>query len=117
MQTYYKTCFIIISNYSYNYVNHERIAMNIEKKTNSLQFGNEYGTYFIIKNDTYIDVVYDDNGNYSHLTKEESVEIFMGEFDEENAPRVSKTLTFAQLKELADFCNQRIANIQASVTK
>ena len=35
-----------------------------------------------------------------------------------NAPRVSKTLTFAQLKELADFCNQRIANIiEAGVTK
>ena len=90
--------------------------MNIEKKPDSLQFGNEYGTCFIIRNDTHTDVVYDDNGK-SHLKQEESVEIFMSEFDEEHAPRVSKTLTFAQLKELADFCNQRIANIQASVTK
>ena len=90
--------------------------MNIEKKTDSLQFGNEYGTCFIIRNDTHTDVVYDDNDK-PHLKQEESVEIFMSEFDEENAPRVSKTLTFAQLKELADFCNQRIANIQAGVTK
>lgn len=80
--------------------------MNIEKKSDSLQFGNEYGTYFIIKNDTHTDVVYG-----------ETVEIFMGSYDEEDAPQVSKTLTFAQLKELADFCNQRIANIQAGVTK
>ena len=75
-----------------NYVNHERIAMNIEKKTNSLQFGNEHGTYFIIKNDTYIDVVYDDNGNYSHLTKEESVEIFIAAYDEENTQRDRKSV-------------------------
>ena len=92
------------------------MTMNIERKSNSLQFGNEYGTYFIIKNDTHTDVVYDDNGD-SHLKKEESVELFMGAYDEEDAPQVSKTLTFAQLKELADFCNQRIANIQAGVTK
>lgn len=91
--------------------------MNIERKSDSLQFCNEYGTCFIIKNDIRYDVVYDDNGK-SHLKQEESVEIFMSEFDEENAPRVSKTLTFAQLKELADFCNQRIANIiEAGVTK
>jgi hypothetical protein len=91
--------------------------MNIERKSDSLQFCNEYGTCFIIKNDIHYDVVYDDNGK-SHLKQEESVEIFMSEFDEENAPRVSKTLTFAQLKELADFCNQRIANIiEAGVTK
>lgn len=80
--------------------------MNIERKSDSLQFGNEYGTYFIIKNETYTNVVYG-----------ETVEICMGAYDEEDAPQVSKTLTFAQLKELADFCNQRIANIEAGVIK
>ena len=30
------------------------------------------------------------------------------------APQVSKTLTFEQLKALADFCNKRIADIEAA---
>ena len=41
----------------------------------------------------------------------------MGAYDEEDAPQVSKTLTFAQLQALADFCNKLIDNIQAGVTK
>lgn len=87
-------------------------TMNIEQKFGGLCLGNEYGSYLIIKNDTFNHVEYD-NGK-SYLEKDESVEICMGEFDEEDAPQVSKTLTFEQLKALADFCNKRIADIEAA---
>lgn len=85
--------------------------MNIENTPYGLKLGSEYGEYLLIRNDIYTHVEY---GN-SYIEKEASVEIHMSAFDEENVPSVSKTLTFAQLKALADFCNQRIADIEAGL--
>ena len=41
----------------------------------------------------------------------------MGGYDEENAPSVEKTLTFEQLKALADYLNARIAEIESKQSK
>lgn len=95
-------------------INHEIITMNIENTPYGLKLGSEYGEYLLIRNDIYTHVEYDKYGN-SYIEKEASVEIHMSAFDEENVPSVSKTLTFAQLKALADFCNQRISDIEAGL--
>lgn len=44
---------------------------------------------------------------------DDSVEIYMSGYDEENAPSVEKTLTIEQLKALATYLNERIAEIKS----
>lgn len=88
--------------------------MDIKKKLNTLKLGNEYGSYLYIKPDKY--VTEDDSGERSYVYHD-SVEISMGGYDEENAPSVEKTLTFEQLKALADYLNARIAEIESKQSK
>ena len=83
--------------------------MDIKKKLNTLELGNEYGTYIYIKPDKY--TIEDDSGEHGYVYHD-SVEISMGGYDEEN-PSFYKTLTFEQLKELAAYLNERIADIES----
>lgn len=86
--------------------------MDIKKKLNTLELGNEYGSLLSIKPDKY--ATEDDSGAYVY---HDSVEIYMMGYDEENAPSVEKTLTFEQLKALADYLNARIAEIESKQSK
>ena len=83
--------------------------MDIKKKLNTLELGNEYGKYVYIKPDKY--AIEDDSGERGYVYHD-SVEISMGGYDEEN-PSFYKTLTFEQLKELAAYLNERIADIES----
>lgn len=82
--------------------------MDIKKKLNTLTLGNEYGSLLSIKPDKY--VTKDDSGSYVY---HDSVEVSMLGYDEENAPGVEKTLTIEQLKALAAYLNERIAEIES----
>ena len=86
--------------------------MDIKKKLNTLQLGDEYGSLLYIKPDKYVTT--DDSGSYVY---HDSVEVSMLGYDEENAPSVEKTLTFEQLKELAAYLNERIAEIESKQSK
>ena len=82
--------------------------MKIQRTLNTLQLGDEYGSYLSVKPDKY--ATEDDSGAYVY---HDSVEIYMLGYDEENAPSVGKTLTFEQLKALAAYLNERIAEIES----
>lgn len=82
--------------------------MKIQRNFNTLQLGDEYGAYLSVKPDKY--VTEDDSGTYVY---HDSVEIYMSGYDEENAPSVEKTLTIEQLKALATYLNERIAEIES----
>ena len=82
--------------------------MKIQRTLNTLQLGDEYGSYLSVKPDKY--ATEDDSGAYVYHN---SVEIYMLGYDEENAPSVEKTLTFEQLKALAAYLNERIAEIES----
>ncbi len=86
--------------------------MDIKKKLNTLELGNEYGSLLSIRPDKY--ATEDDSGAYVY---HDSVEFYMMGYDEENAPSVEKTLTFEQLKALADYLNARIAEIESKQSK
>ena len=86
--------------------------MDIKKKLNTLTLGNEYGSLLSIKPDKY--ATEDDSGVYVY---HDSVEIYMMGYDEKNAPSVEKTLTFEQLKELAAYLNEQIAEIESKQSK
>lgn len=82
--------------------------MKIQRTLDTLQLGDKYGSYLSVKPDKY--VTEDDSGAYVY---HDSVEIHMGGYDEENAPSVEKTLTIEQLKALAAYLNERIADIES----
>ena len=82
--------------------------MKIQRTLNTLQLGDEYGSYLSVKPDKY--ATEDDSGAYVY---HDSVEIYMLGYDEENAPSVEKTLTFEQLKALTAYLNERIAEIES----
>ena len=81
--------------------------MDIKKKLNTLELGNEYGKYVYIQPDKY--ATEDDSGEHSYVYHD-SVAISMGGYDH---ARVEKTLTFEQLKELAAYLNEQIAEIES----
>lgn len=83
--------------------------MDIKKKLNTLELGNEYGSYLYIKPNKY--VTEDDSGGRGY---HDSVAISMGGYDYQ---RVEKTLTFEQLKELAAYLNEQIAEIESKQSK
>lgn len=85
--------------------------MDIKKKLNTLELGNEYGEYVYIKPDKY--ATEDDSGERSYVYHD-SVEISMGGYD---YPRIQKTLTFEQLKALVAYLNERIAEIESKQSK
>lgn len=82
--------------------------MKIQQTLDTLRLGDEYGSYLSVKPDKY--VTEDDSGSYVY---HDSVEIYMGGYDEEKAPSVEKTLTVEQLKALAAYLNERIAEIES----
>lgn len=83
--------------------------MDIKKQLNTLELVNEYGTYFYIQPYKY--ATEDDSGKCNYVYHN-SVEISMGGYNEEN-PAFYQTLTFEQLKELAAYLNERIADIES----
>ena len=84
--------------------------MKIQRTLDTLRLGDEYGSYLSVKPDKY--VTEDDSGSLRYIYHD-SVEIYMGGYDEENAPSVEKTLTVEQLKALAAYLNERIAEIES----
>ena len=83
--------------------------MDIKKKLNTLELGNKYGEYVHIKPDKYS--TEDDSGERGY---HDSVAISMGGYDYQ---RVEKTLTFEQLKALADYLNEQVAEIESKQSK
>ena len=83
--------------------------MDIKKQLNTLELVNEHGTYFYIQPYKY--VTEDDSGERCYVYHD-SVEISMGGYYEENPPYV-EILTFEQLKALAAYLNERIADIES----
>lgn len=88
--------------------------MDIKKKLNTLELGNEYGEYFYIQPYKY--ATEDDSGERGYVYHD-SVDISMSGYYEENPAFLSQTLTFEQLKELASYLNERIAEIESKQSK
>ena len=84
--------------------------MKIQRTLDTLQLGDEYGSYLSVKPDKYVT---EDDSSERGYVYHDSVEIHMGGYDEENAPSVEKTLTIEQLKALAAYLNERIADIES----
>lgn len=85
--------------------------MDIKKKLNTLELGNKYGEYVYIKPDKY--ATEDDSGESGYVYHD-SVAISMGGYDYQ---RIEKTLTFEQLKELASYLNEQVAEIESKQSK